>query len=542
MSILSGHRIISIIIIGAALSMFCTPSFAGRKKDVVRTITVVSTNDVHGKYFDSLYVRNGVNETSYANVSTYVNDLRKHSVNPILIDVGDNLQGDNAAYFFNNVDTSDFHVLARIMNYMHYDAVVVGNHDVETGHPVYDRVRKELRCRYLAANAIRTDGSEKPYFDTYSIVYRDGVKAAVIGFTNPNIESWISPKLYSGMRFDSIPRLAQRYIDSIKVWENPELVVVAVHAGVGDGLNTDFENVGLRCAKELRGVDIVLASHDHEPHCEIVTGADGGRVALLDAGKQANYVGLGKVELTIRDGKVISKNVLCETVPMKGIPADTKYMKEFEGDFVKVKAFTNKDIGYLTAPMDCGDAVKGPSSYLHLLQTVMLEQTGADISFCAPISSAVIPAGSINIQDLFTLYPYENQLYVVKMTGEQIKNMLELSYNMWVTRSGPSFNFDSAEGIIYEVSRKAPFGQRVKILSMQDGSDFHSERTYLVAMTSYRASGGGDLLRKGAGIDPTSIEALVVSRYPEIREILYRYVVRMQKIDPTPDTNWKFVE
>ena len=514
---------------------------AAASKDKRIVVTIVSTNDVHGKYFDSLYVRNESNPTSYANVSSFVNNLRSEGKDPVLIDVGDNLQGDNAAYYFNNVDTAEVHILPRVLNYLKYDAVVVGNHDVEAGHRVYDRVRKELNCSYLAANAIKPDGN--PYFDSYAILQRNGLKIAVIGFTNPNIASWIAPNLYSGMKFDSIPRLAQLYIDSINVWEKPkpDVMIVAVHSGTGVGDGTDFENVGLDCARRLHGVDVVLCSHDHKAYSELVDGADGHRVLLMNAGKQASYIGLGTVAVTLGNDKSISKTVDGHIIPMAYVPVDKEYAEHFRSDFLKVKEFTNKNIGVITQPINCNAAILGPSSYVHLLQTVMMETTGADISMCAPISSATVPAGPINIQDLFTLYPYENQLYVVKMTGEQVKNMLEMSYNFWITGAGPTFNYDSAEGIIYEVSRTAPFGQRVVIKSMQDGSPFNLQKTYLVAMTSYRASGGGDLLRKGAGIDPTGIDAIVVGRYPEIRNLLYEYVQRHQIIEPVSGNNWKFL-
>ena len=81
---------------------------------------------------------------------------------------------------------------------MGYDAVVVGNHDIETGHPVYDRLKSQLTVPFLAANAIRTDDG-KAYFPEYTIVRRHGLRIAVIGFTNPGIPGWLSPELWEGM-------------------------------------------------------------------------------------------------------------------------------------------------------------------------------------------------------------------------------------------------------------------------------------------------------------------------------------------------------
>ena len=119
------------------LALSCGP------EDGTYSFVVCTTNDVHGRYFDSLYVDNAVSGSLLA-VSRTVDSLRQAegSRNLLLIDVGDCVQGDNASYYYNYVDTLSPHLYARMANRMGYDAVVVGNHDIEAGHPVYDRLRK----------------------------------------------------------------------------------------------------------------------------------------------------------------------------------------------------------------------------------------------------------------------------------------------------------------------------------------------------------------------------------------------------------------
>ena len=174
--------------------------------------------------------------------------------------------------------------------------------------------------------------------------------------------------------------------------------------------------------------------------------------------------------------------------------------------------------------------------------------------------------------DLFTLYPFENQLYVIKMTGDEVRSYLEASYDRWInTVSGPgehvlriiprdntrtqqkgwsfhglAYNFDSVAGINYTVDVTKPRGERVVITTLADGTPFDLEKTYNVAVTSYRASGGGRLLDE-IGIDTDLINERVVARYPEIRSLIYE---RLEK-DPTIDLEeisnpailgtWKFV-
>ena len=112
---------------------------------------------------------------------------------------------------------------------------------------------------------------------------------------------------------------------------------------------------------------------------------------------------------------------------------------------------------------------------------------------------------------------------------------------------GRSYNFESAAGLNYVVDVTRPAGERVIIESLVDGTPFSFEAEYNVAMTSYRASGGGGLMREGAGIDTDRIGERVVEYYPEIRELIYDYLVEHKEIDParTGDPSligqWKFV-
>ena len=538
--------------IGCLISLL---SSKGSLADGEYRVTVCSTTDVHGAYFDSAYVDNMAAKTSLANVSSYLKEIRGEGVQPVLIDVGDNLQGDNAAYYFNYVATDVPHVYPRIAAYLGYDAIVVGNHDIETGHDVYDRVARELTMPYLAANAAfdrdengRADMDENPdgktvsdsYFVPYCVVDRGGVKVAIVGMTNGNIKSWLADDIWRGMDFQIISEMVQPVIDRMIEKEKPQLVVLAVHSGTG-AEQPNRENEAQYLAATLRGVDIVLNGHDHRPVAREVENVNGGSVVLIDAGTKAVVVGQADFTLTVKNGKVVSKSVDYKLVPMEKYPVDPDYVAAFKEDFNAVKAFAQRPIGQLSENIFLADALDGPSTYINLVQTVQLASSGADISFAAPLtSSGVVPKGVIEFQDLVSIYKFENQLYVVEMTGKQIKDYLEDSYKNWVNKSGPSYNWDSADGIRYEVSRKAPDGERVKILSMNDGTPFDLDKTYKVAMTSYRASGGGDLVREGAGIDPASL--VVVRKMKDIRSLIGDYISAQKEIVPTVATNWKFVK
>ena len=538
-------------------------------KDGEYTFRILTTNDVHGRYFDSLYVSDGTSN-ALTNIAWYADSVRvaEGAENVILLDAGDCLQGDNAAYYFNYVDTLSKHLYARMVEYIGYDAVVLGNHDIETGHRVYDRLVKTMEVPFLAANAIRTDDG-KPYFEEYVTLKRHGLNITIIGFTNPNIKGWLSPVLWEGMTFESLLPFAQEAVDRIVAKEKSDVVVVAVHAGTGNGDGSMLESQGLDLFKSLRGVDFVVTAHDHRP---VVHRNDS--ICLINAGSHCRNLGLGTVTLKVKNGKVVSKTLEAELLPVDKRNVDSKMHELFRKDFEAVKAFTLQEVGELKTDLRTRDAYSGMSDYLNLIHTLSLGCTPAQISFAAPLTfNGFIEAGTLVYNDLFTIYPYENQLFVVKMTGREIKDYLEYSYDAWINtissaedrllkitdrpdpRTGQknwsfinrSYNFDSAGGLIYTVDVTQPCGQRVAVQSLADGSTFDETAEYNVAMTSYRASGGGSIMREGAGIDTDNISERTVAYYPEIREILYDYLKTNREIspekigDPTVIGHWKFV-
>ena len=540
-------------------------------KDGEYTLTVLSTNDVHGTWFDSTYVDSRTRPSLLA-INHYVDSVRAAdgAENVLLIDAGDCLQGDNAPYYFNYIDTITPHLFPRLVSYMKYDAVAVGNHDIETGHPVYDRVAADLKANgvdFLAANAIRNDNG-KPYFKPYKVVKRGGLKVAILGYTNANMKAWLQEEIWSGMHFEPIVKVIQQDVDRIRAKERPDVMVVVMHSGTGDGDGSMLESEGLDAFRLVKGVDWVLASHDHRPYVEATDSC-----GFLNSGSHARNVAEGKMHLTVKGRKIVSKTYEVGLIPVKAEMADPVMRAQFQADYDAVKAFTLKEVGILNADLWTRDAYRGMSDYMNLIHTLSLGCKPADVSFAAPLTfNGRVASGILKYNDLFTIYPYENQLFVVKMTGDEIKRYLEASYDKWINTVGKaddtllkiqnqddprtqsqrwsfvnrSYNFDSAAGINYTVDVTRPVGERIAISGLADGSAFDPLREYNVAMTSYRASGGGGLMKE-VGIDTDRIDERVVARYPEIRNILYDYLMENGSIDPeviglpTVIGQWKFV-
>lgn len=533
------------------------------------SLRIIETSDVHGVFFPYDFINRKPKVGSLARVSSYVNKLRQtYGENLILLDNGDILQGQPLCYFYNFINTSDTNIAAEVVNYMKYDAQVFGNHDVETGHDVYDKWIKELNCPTLGANVINTE-TGKPYVTPYIILHRQGVKIAILGMLTPAIPNWLTENLWKGMRFDDMVKSAKYWMEHLQKVEKPDIMIGLFHSGKEGGITTDEyeEDASIRVAKEVPGFDLIFYGHDHTRNNDIVTNSIGKDVVCLDPSNNAVFVSDASIELTLKGKKVVDKHITGNLVNVIDEPIDEDYMSHFQPHIDKINGFVNKKIGEAKQSISSRDAFFGSSAFSDLILNLQLEITGADIAFNAPLSlNAVIQKGDILMSDMFNLYRYENQLYVMRLTGEEIRKHLEMSYDLWVnTMKSPEdhlllltertrddqqrlgfknflFNFDSAAGIDYEVDVTKPDGEKVHILQMTNGEPFDESKWYKVAINSYRANGGGELLTLGAGIPQDQLKSRVIwMSEKDQRYYLMKEIEKAGVIDPQPNNNWKFV-
>ena len=528
------------------------------------TLKLIETSDVHGCYFPYDFIRNKPMKGSLARVSSYVKEQREKYENVILMDNGDILQGQPVAYYYNYMDTISEHVCAAMLNYMKYDLGTMGNHDVETGHAVYDRWVRQCNFPVLGANIV-DNKTGKPYLPPYQVIEKEGMKIAILGMITPAIPSWLPEQLWSGLHFEDMEDCARKWVKIIREKENPDVLVGLFHAGPeGNKLDNVVENGSGNVAKSVPGFDVVFMGHDHTRRYEKVVNVEGDSVLLIDPANMSKVV--SEVTFTIKkqDGKVVSKQVEGKLVNMDGYAPDADFMNIFSGAYETTMDFVSRNIGRIEHTISSKEAFFGPSAFVDLIHQLQLDITGADISFCAPLSAyAEIKKGDICVSDMFNLYKYENLLYTMKLTGKEIKDFLEMSYALWTNQmqspddhlmllneedngfgrfKNPSFNFDSAAGIIYTVDVTKPQGEKIRIERMANGEPFDLNKTYRVAVNSYRGNGGGDLLTKGAGIPKTELaKRIVYSTDKDLRYYLMKRIEEVKVLDPKPLNQWKFI-
>lgn len=497
-------------------------------------LKIVQTSDVHGNYYPYDFIHKRDAAGSLARVHAFVQKKREiYKDNLILLDNGDLLQGQPAAYYYNYIDTVAPHVAAEMMNFMGYNAGNMGNHDIETGCTVFGRWSGDCKFPILGANIINTD-TEKPHFKPYEVFERDGVKIVVLGMITPAIPVWLSENLWKGLRFDDMEETARKWMKIIREKENPDLIIGMFHAGQDAQLMAGRyrENASVDVARNVPGFDIVLMGHDHARECKKIDNITGDSVLIMDPASNAVVVSDVDVTLRLRDGKVIDKKINGVLSDTKDYGVSEEFVDHFSPQYHAIQNFVSKKIGHFTETISTRPAYFGPSAFIDLIHTLQMDISGADISFAAPLSfDSEIKEGDVFVNDMFNLYKYENMLYTMRLSGKEIRDALEMSYDLWTNRmKSPedhlllfreqrregsedrasfknfSFNFDSAAGIVYTVDVTKPDGEKVNIVSMADGSPFDMDKVYKVALNSYRGNGGGELLTKGAGISQDELK------------------------------------
>lgn len=568
------------------------------------SFTLIETTDIHGDFFPYDFKTGKDKPTSLSQVSTLVKEKRAAGEEVLLVDDGDILQGQPVIYYYNFIKTDIPSPMSQIYNYMGYDAIAVGNHDVETGHAVYDKVNSELTSsKFMSANIVKkSDGT--PWFEPYKVVNKGGLRIAILALTEPGFVKNFPEVLYEGCKVEDMVVSAQKWVPVIMEKEKPDMLIGLFHSGVdysygGQSADTPSnENAAQLVAEKVDGFDLVLVGHDHQgwdgmgwdpaAKAQMEVKSPNGKIVPIWGGQNdARKIPVLNVTATL-NGDKYDISITGELVDPTGITPDPEFVNKFASYANEAKAWLSTEIGSMKGTISSRDSMYGDSAFVDLIHDLQLAVTKdpannlkqAQVSFCAPLSAnAVLPSradGSITVADMFTLYMYENWLYTMDLKGSQIKGFLEDSYGNWMNtmksdkdhliafsfdadgkmvidpRSNlprsktASYNYDSAQGINYTVDVSKPAGSRITITSMSDGTPFNPDKTYTVAINSYRAMGGGGILGRGAGISSADLLSMKFVTSATTRDLRYYLTEWFQKNSATPvspksDGNWKVI-
>lgn len=540
-----------------------------------QTIKILVTSDVHGRLFPYDFLEDQPGGHSLASVHQRVESIRSSGQGDvILLENGDLMQGTPEAFYSAYMANEGKSLFARVLNYMKYDAMTIGNHDIECGPKVYNRLAADMDMPLLGGNVIDVR-TGNPYFRPYTILHKSGLKIAVLGLTTTGVPNWLPPALWANMDFQDMVDAAKFWVNKIQEVEQPHAIIGLFHSGLGKEDNEPeafpMENASAHIAKHVPGIDVIFTGHDHGKRNFLVENIAGEEVLILGPRHRAEVLAEATLVFTQRNDEGYKLRVkignILDIDPNEPHPG---YVEKFSKDIQDIRKWATKKVGDLEADIYSVESIFGPGNLTDLIHLVQLEETGAEISLTAPLSfNDTIRNGTLQVKDFFKLYEYENYLYTMELKGSEVLDFLEYSYGGWfnkmesesdhlllfrkdesgeIDRSRPGsyrlkrpyFSFDSAAGIVYEVDVRKAVGDRVSIAQMADGRPFHPDSTYTVAVNSYRGSGGGGHLTEGAGISHASLKHRIkeVSN-KELRTLLMDYFAEQKNVTIPKVAHWK---
>jgi len=548
-------------ILWAALALISLPAAAPARRV---TVTVLATTDLHGNLYPVDYFTGKPSDRGLAKIATLVRAARRDAPNALLIDCGDTIQGTPVETVYQSYVTTGrlpLHLKFRgralrhdpmmaAMNQLGYTALVLGNHDFNFGLKNLDHARRDAGFPWLSANTVVEPGSLARPFDPYTVRTVDGVKVAIIGLTTPAIPEWEEPAHYQGYRFLDAQQVAQSEVATLRRDVHPDMVIAAVHAGLGRPERRHSpgaeppENMVLDIAKEVRGLDAIVFGHSHQQ----LAGDRVGDVLLV---QPKNWGGsLARLDFTLDDSsghwRVVDK--ASRLIPVKPeTVADPEILSIARPYHELAERFLNTPVAESPVDMTGRIARFEDTALVDAIQTVQLANTGADVSFTALFYPGVtIPKGPVTVRQIAALYVYDNELYTLQGDGRMVKDALEnaarffrtcpdraCSHGPLVSHEAAGFNYDMAEGVDYEIDLTRPEGQRIVNLNWH-GRPLDPNQKLRIAVNNYRAGGSG-----GYGMFRNA--TVLWKSNTDIRTLIIEYYSTHHRLPARASGNWRIV-
>src|SRR5215211_1735928 len=228
-------------------------------------ITILGTTDLHGNINPIDYYTNKADNRGLAKAATLINRIRKEQTNVLLIDSGDTIQGSPLESFHGRKNNQPIDPMMLVMNSLSYDAMAVGNHEYNFGLKVLEKARGEAKFPWLSANTY-DKSTQQPHYKPYIVKDVAGVKIGIIGLTTPGVPNWDNPPNYAGLEFHEPVAEARKWVTELRTKEKVDVVVIAMHMGLGEDLRTGevnpgqvpHENEAVTIAKEVPGIDVIF--------------------------------------------------------------------------------------------------------------------------------------------------------------------------------------------------------------------------------------------------------------------------------------------
>ncbi|WP_438444478.1 bifunctional metallophosphatase/5'-nucleotidase [Gorillibacterium sp. sgz5001074] len=516
-------------------------------------LVLLETSDLHGAVMPLRYADNAKAELGLAKIASLIRQERSKGLPLLLVDNGDLIQGTPFAYYHARMGQMSPNPMVECLNALSYDAAVIGNHEFNYGLPFLQKAIRESSFPWLSANLVRK-GTQEPFFgQPYLVKELAGVKVGVLGLTTWYIPNWENPAHIRELDFLDAVDTARRWVRILREEQDVDVVVLSYHGGLERDPETGEltevetgENQGYRLCMEVEGVDVLLTGHQHR---ELVAEING--VTVIQPGSAGKLLGKVTLELSRSDsGRWTVTSKRGEWIAAESAEADPGIAELAAACEAETQRWLDTPIGRTTGDMRITDPMQARLSdhpMIEFINRVQMEASGAPISNTALFDNSAKGFGEyVTMRDIVSNYIYPNTLKVIRVSGQDIRDALEVNASYFHVENGevgvsPAFsnpkpqhyNYDMWEGIEYEFDLSRPVGQRVVKLT-QDGKPLHPDASYDVVMNNYRAGGGGNY--------PMFKGKPVVKDIPtDVSELMANYILERGTVEASLNRNWRTV-
>ena len=528
-------------------------------------IKLLGTSDIHGRVVPWSYGADVEDKSgSYAQIATYVKDVRKNNKNVVLVDVGDAIQDNQVDVFAKDKKYYKDHPIPKVLNEMNYDIFVLGNHEFNFGMKALDEILKDIKAKKLTANFYHKK-NDKRYIDATTIIEKDGVKLGIIGLSTP-----MSAKFeedtgnLKDMKFTSPTEEARTQVEKLKA-KGVDAIIAVTHMGIDNENN--IPDTGMRdVINAVDGIDVVIAGHMHKD----VPSETIKNTLITEPHRYGTVV--SEVDLTFdindkKEVKLVKKE--SKTVPVKALEADKKIVEIYKPYHEKLRELNNVVIGQTANEMVPQETKHGVSAAFSkdtglssFINDVEQHYSGADVvTFSFDHQKARMDKGDIKKKDIIFNYRYAGgDVTVYEMTGKQLKEYMEWSANYFDTiqpgdteyrynaerKKSKYVTYDIFGGVNYKIDLRNPKGSKIVDLTLADGKPVTDDMKLKVGMNSYRFA---QLNGKGGIWEGQQIPVLWESKVAMGREkgtiqnMMIDYItnVKKGKIDGQSHNRWEII-
>ena len=528
-------------------------------------IKLLGTSDVHGRIVPWSYGADVEDKSgSYAQIATYVKDVRKNNKNVVLVEVGDAIQDNQIDVFAKDKKYYKDHPIPKVLNEMKYDVFVLGNHEFNFGMKALDEILKDIKAKKLTANFYYKK-NDKRYIDATTIIEKDGVKLGIIGLSTP-----MSAKFeedtgnLKDMKFTSPTEEARTQVEKLKA-KGVDAIIVIAHMGIEN--ENKIPDTGMRdVINAVDGIDVVIAGHMHKD----VPSETIKNTLITEPHRYGTVV--SEVDLTFdindkKEVKLVKKE--SKTVPVKALEADKKIAEIYKPYHEKLRELNNVVIGQTENEMVPQETKHGVSAAFSkdtglssFINDVEQHYSGADVvTFSFDHQKARMNKGDIKKKDIIFNYRYAGgDVTVYEMTGKQLKEYMEWSANYFDTiqpgdteyrynaerKKSKYVTYDIFGGVNYKIDLRNPQGSKIVDLTLADGKPVTDDMKLKVGMNSYRFA---QLNGKGGIWEGQQIPVLWESKVAMGREkgtiqnMMINYItnVKKGKIDGQSHNRWEII-